>query len=85
LYQKNTIAKFSEEGVVMQSYRSLRDGKAFDNSTLVKMAQAKNKMLAQILGRWCVQKGFVCMIVENAQVFDFELTTDEIMELDGDA
>ena len=31
LYRKNTISKFESEGVVMQSYRSLRDGKAFDD------------------------------------------------------
>jgi len=91
LYRKNTIAKFTEEGVVMQSYRSLRDGKAFDHPTLVKIAQAKSKSPAQILGRWCVQKGFVYVpksvkkerMVENAQVFDFELTEDEMSELDG--
>jgi diketogulonate reductase-like aldo/keto reductase len=90
LYRKNTIAKFAEEGVVMQSYRSLRDGKAFGNPSLVKIAQARSKTPAQILGRWCVQKGFIYVpksvkkerMVENAQVFDFELTADEMAELD---
>jgi diketogulonate reductase-like aldo/keto reductase len=91
LYRKNTIEFFKNEGVLLQSYRSLRDGKAFDNPTIVKIADAKNKTPAQILGRWCVQKGFVYMpksvkkerMIENAQVFDFELTSDEINELDS--
>lgn len=91
LYRKNTIEKFKSEGVVLQSYRSLRDGKAFDNPILLKIASRHNKSAAQILGRWCVQKGFVYVpksvkkerMVENAQVFDFELSEEEMEELDG--
>jgi diketogulonate reductase-like aldo/keto reductase len=91
LYRKNTIQFFKEQGVVLQSYRSLRDGKAMDDPTLVKIANAHGKSPAQILGRWCVQHGFVYVpksvkkerMVENGQVFDFELTTEEMEELDG--
>mmetsp|Transcript_11124 Transcript_11124/g.20816 ORF Transcript_11124/g.20816 Transcript_11124/m.20816 type:complete len:380 (+) Transcript_11124:108-1247(+) len=91
LYRKNTIEFFKKEGVVLQSYRSLRDGKAFDDPTIVKIAQAHGKSAAQILGRWCVQKGFIYIpksvkkerMIENAQVFNFELTEDEMNELDG--
>jgi diketogulonate reductase-like aldo/keto reductase len=91
LYRKNTIANFQKEGTVLQSYRSLRDGKAFSDVTLVNIAKAHSKTAAQILGRWCVQHGFVYMpksvkkerMVENAQVFDFELTEDEMTELDN--
>jgi diketogulonate reductase-like aldo/keto reductase len=91
LYRKNTIAKFQSEGVLLQSYRSLRDGKAFDHPLLVQLAKAKSKTPAQILGRWCVQKGFVYIpksvkkerMVENAQVFDFELDQKEMAELDS--
>ena len=91
LYRKNTIAKFQEDGVVLQSYRSLRDGKAFEDPTLLKIAEAKGKTVAQILGRWCHQHGFIYMpksvkkerMIENAQVFDFELTDEEMAELDA--
>jgi len=91
LYRKNTVSKFREEGVVLQSYRSLRDGKAFDDPTIVTIAETKGKTPAQILGRWCHQHGFVYMpksvkkerMVENARVFDFELTDDEMEELDA--
>ena len=91
LYRKNTIDFFQKEGVVLQSYRSLRDGKAFDNPTLVEIAKSHGKTPAQILGRWCVQKGFVYMpksvkkerMEENAKVFDFELSDEDIEQLDG--
>lgn len=91
LYRKNTIAYFQSEGVVLQSYRSLRDGKAMDHPTLAKIGAKYDKSPAQILGRWCVQHGFVYMpksvkierMKENAQVFDFELDEKEMEELDG--
>lgn len=91
LYRKNTIDFFQKEGVVLQSYRSLRDGKAFDDPTIVKIAKAHGRTPAQVLGRWCVQKGFIYIpksvkkerMIENAQVFDFELEEEEMKELDG--
>lgn len=91
LYRKNTIEFFQNEGVVLQSYRSLRDGKAFDHPTILQIASSRGKTSAQILGRWCVQKGFVYVpksvkmerMVENAQVFDFELTQEEMDVLDA--
>jgi diketogulonate reductase-like aldo/keto reductase len=91
LYRKETIDFFTKEGVVLQSYRSLKDGKAFTNPVLLKVATSHGKSTAQILGRWCVQKGFVYMpksvkkerMVENSCVFDFDLTVEEMKELDA--
>jgi diketogulonate reductase-like aldo/keto reductase len=91
LYRKNTIAKFQNDGVVLQSYRSLRDGKAFDNAVLCDIAASHHKPVASILGRWCLQHGFVYMpksvkkerMVENADVFDFELSQDDMERLDS--
>ncbi len=91
LYRKNTIEYFQREGIVLQSYRSLRDGKAMDHPTLLKIGAVHSKSPAQILGRWCIQHGFVYVpksvkverMAENAQVFDFELSDDEMKELDS--
>jgi len=91
LYRKNTIEYFQKENVVLQSYRSLRDGKAMDHPTLKTIAESHGKTPAQILGRWCVQHGFVYIpksvklerMKENAEVFDFELTAKEMQELDN--
>jgi len=91
LYRKNTIDYFQSEGVVLQSYRSLRDGKAMQDPTLAKIGAVHSKSPAQILGRWCVQHGFIYMpksvkkerMVKNGEVFDFELSKEEMEELDG--
>jgi diketogulonate reductase-like aldo/keto reductase len=62
-----------------------------DHPLLAKIGASHSKTPAQILGRWCIQHGFVYMpksvkverMKENAQVFDFELTSDEMAELDA--
>lgn len=91
LYRKNTIEFFQKEGILLQSYRSLRDGKAFDHPVICKIANKHSKTPAQILGRWCVQKKCVYVpksvkierMVENAQVFDFALDDEDMDELDN--
>jgi len=91
LYRQKTISKCQEMGIVLQSYRSLRDGKAMTDPTLVQIAEKHSKSVAQILGKWRVTKGFVYVpksvkterMVENAQVFDFELDADDLTILDS--
>jgi diketogulonate reductase-like aldo/keto reductase len=91
LYRKNTISEFQKAGVVLQSYRSLRDGKAFSDPVVLSIARKHQRSPAQILGRWCVQKGFVYVpksvkrerMEENAAVFDFELTPDDMIRLEA--
>jgi diketogulonate reductase-like aldo/keto reductase len=91
LYRSNTIAKFRSDGVVLQSYRSLRDGKAMSDPTLVQMGAKYERTPAQILGRWCVQHGFIYVpksvqkhrMIENANVLDFTLNEEDVATLDS--
>jgi len=91
LYRKQTIDFFESKGVKMQSYRTLRDGKAFTDPTVLAVAQKHGKSPAQVLGRWCVQHGFIAIpksvkperMAENLAVFDFELDATDMATLDG--
>jgi diketogulonate reductase-like aldo/keto reductase len=91
LYRANTIAKFQQEGVVLQSYRSLRDGKAMSDPRLLQLATKYSRTPAQILGRWCVQHGCVYIpksvhvdrMIENANVLDFTMSGDDMTLLDS--
>jgi len=91
LYRKNTIAFFKGQGVEMQSYRTLRDGKAFDDPAIAAIAQKLGKSPAQVLGRWCVQHGFIAIpksvkahrMEENLALFDFELPAEDMAALDA--
>jgi len=91
LHRAKTIGYFESKGVKMQSYRSLRDGKAFDDPTVVAIAAKHGKSSAQVLGRWCVQHGYIYIpksvkkprMEENLAVFDFALDEDDMGKLDA--
>ncbi|GMI16570.1 hypothetical protein TrLO_g9766 [Triparma laevis f. longispina] len=91
LYRSETIQYFQDKGIVMQSYRSLRDGKEFKNPILLEIAEKSGKSVAQILGRWCIQRNVVYIpksvkeerIIENFNVFDFELSESDMEIMDG--
>ncbi|KAJ1622694.1 NADP-dependent oxidoreductase domain-containing protein [Pavlovales sp. CCMP2436] len=91
LYRRRTLAAFEAEGVKIQAYRALRDGKAFGDPVVAGIAAAHGRSPAQVLGRWCVQKGCIYIpksvkrqrMIENAQVFDFALSDAEMTALDG--
>jgi len=91
LYRSKTVELFQSKGVVLQSYRSLRDGKAFDHPLLLELAQHYHKTPAQILGRWCFQHGFIYVpkseqrlrMMENADVFDFHMSDQHMQQLNA--
>merc|ERR1712039_91118 len=91
LYRRRTIAFFESQGVKLQSYRALRDGKAFDHPQILAIAEKHSRSAAQVLGRWCVQKGFIYIpksvrkdrMIENAKVFDFTLDDADMSALDA--
>lgn len=78
-------------GIVTEAYGPLGVGKLLDNSTITGVAQAHGKTAAQVLLRWSLQLGNVVVarsanperIKSNLEVFDFELTDDEMATLNG--
>jgi len=91
LYRRNTIDFFRAQGVTLQSYRALRDGKAFEDPTVVQIAAKHTRTPAQVLGRWCVQHGIIYIpksvkaarMRENMQVLDWTLDEGDMTKLDG--
>ena len=62
LYRRKTIDYFQSQGVAIQAYRSLFAGqgkKALSDSVVTAIATQHEKSAAQVLGRWCVQKGLI--------------------------
>ena len=63
----------------------------FTNETIGRIANAHEKTPAQIILRWQIQDGYITIpgssnpdhIAENYDVFDFELTNQEMMEIRG--
>ncbi|KZT59076.1 Aldo/keto reductase [Calocera cornea HHB12733] len=95
--QKPIVDYCDAHGIVVQAYTPLTRGKYFDDPALVKICETHHKSPAQVLVRWSLQRGFVPLpkssnpqrVRDNADVYDFELTAEEMKALDdcdkGDA
>ena len=78
----------SNRGVQMESWGPLAQGKQgiFEHPTLVAIADAHNKSVAQIVLRWLIQRNIIVIpktvnlarMAENIDVFDFELTEGQM-------
>jgi diketogulonate reductase-like aldo/keto reductase len=91
-YQQIESAAFmKEQGVQHQSWAPFAEGlnNMFGNEVLTLIAEKHNKSVAQVVLRWLVQREIVAIpksvrkerIVENFDIFDFELSADEIEQI----
>lgn len=81
----------AEYGIVHEGWAPFAEGRQdlFTNKTLAKIAKAHNKTVGQVVIRWNIQRGVVVIpksthkerIVENFNVFDFELTKKDMAEI----
>lgn len=78
-------------GIVTEAYGPLGMGNLLDNELVTAAAQAHGKTAAQVLVRWSLQLGNIVIpqssspeqIKSNLDVFDFELTDDQMATLNG--
>ena len=72
-------------------YRDSGHTSTLEDPAIVKIAESHSKSPAQVMLRWHLQEGRSVIpkstkprrIAENFDVFDFELTTDEVAAIDG--
>ena len=77
--------------VVLEAYSPLGTGRHLSNATVTEIADRLGRTAAQVLIRWCVQRGTVVIpksthrnrIEENARIFDFELSEQDMSALDA--
>ncbi|KSU82043.1 Aldo/keto reductase [Fictibacillus enclensis] len=77
-----------ENNVQIESWGPFAEGKnnMFQNETLVSIAEKHNKSVAQVVLRWLTQRAVVAIpksvhkerIVENFNIFDFELNQEDM-------
>lgn len=80
-----------ENGIALEAYSPLGTGRHLGNETVARIAQRRARTPAQVLLRWSVQRDVPVIpksthrerIEENAQIFDFTLTDDDLAELDA--
>jgi diketogulonate reductase-like aldo/keto reductase len=85
-----TVERCREQGVRIEAYCPLTQGRRLGDPRLVEIAQKYDKTAAQVLIRWSLQQDLVVIpkstkqhrIRENCQVFDFEISGDDMSRLD---
>lgn len=92
LFVQDGIRNFClKNGIVVQAYTPLARGAYLESGVLKQIAEKYNRSAAQVGLRWILQKG-CCVIpksvrlnrlLENSQIFDFELDASEMEAIDG--
>ncbi len=78
-------------GIMMQACRPLGQGAYLSDSTLGAIAKKHDKSIVQVILRWHMQRGVIAIpksareqyIRSNADIFDFELDTDDEFAIAG--
>jgi len=91
LQQRAIVDYCAARNIAIQAYSPLTRGKNFADPTLVAVAQQVDKTPAQVLVKWSVQKGHVCLPksanptrqAQNLDVFSWDLPADAMAALDG--
>ncbi len=89
-YQAALLEYCTKNGIVLEAYSPLDRGELLSNETVIEMSRRLNQTPAQILLRWCIQhrvpvipkSGQKERIQSNSQIFDFELSDDDMRALD---
>lgn len=87
----NTIDICRRNGIIPVAYSPLTKGIKLREPLLIKIAGRYGKNPAQLLIRWALQQGFAVIpkssvtsrISENFQVFDFQISSDDMAIMDG--
>ena len=90
-YRRGLLEACERSGVALEAYSPLGTGRHLSNPTVGEIAEAVGRTPAQVLVRWCVERDIPVIpksthrerIEENAQVFDFTLSDEQMATLDA--
>jgi diketogulonate reductase-like aldo/keto reductase len=90
-YRRALLDACDERDITLEAYSPLGTGAVLDEPAVADIAARLNRSPAQVLLRWCVQRGIPVIaksthqdrLAQNAQIFDFELSDDDMAALDA--
>ncbi len=90
-HRRALLEACEERQIVLEAYSPLGTGSSLDDDTVREVADRGDRTPAQVLLRWCVQRGLPTIpksthrerIEENARIFDFELSDEDMGALDA--
>jgi diketogulonate reductase-like aldo/keto reductase len=91
LFQEDLLAYCRDHEIQLEAWSPLMKGRIIDDPTLLSIAEKHHKTPAQVSLRWVLQHQVVAIpksvhpnrIAENAGVFDFSLSEEDMSTLDG--
>lgn len=91
LRQDELSAYMAKEGIVPIAWGPLMQGQVFDIPELKQLAEETGRSIAQVVLRWHLQTGYTTIpksikserIASNADLYDFELTAEQIARIDA--
>ena len=90
-YRRKLLDACEQHDVTLEAYSPLGTGRHLSDERVRQLADRVGRTPAQVLLRWCVQRELVVIpksthrerIEENAQIFDFTLSQEQMAELDA--
>jgi diketogulonate reductase-like aldo/keto reductase len=90
-YRRGLVEACRRHGIVPEAYSPLGTGRHLTNQRVTEIAARVGRTPAQVLLRWCVQHGVPIIpksthrerIADNARVFDFTLSDEDMAALDA--
>lgn len=88
--QKETVDFCKKNQIVVEAWSPLGSGRVLEDATLKAIAARYGKSVAQLCIRWCLQHQTLPLpksvtpsrITENTQIFDFELSAEDMQTID---
>jgi len=89
--RKALLEACAERDIGLEAYSPLGTGELLGDPVVAGVVGRVGRSPAQVLLRWCVQRGIPVVtksthrdrIAENAEIFDFELSANDMAELDA--
>jgi diketogulonate reductase-like aldo/keto reductase len=90
-YRRGLLDACLKQDVAVEAYSPLGTGRHLSDKTVRLVADRAGRTPAQVLLRWCLQRGIPVIpksthrerIEENAQIFDFALSDEDMAALDS--
>jgi 2,5-diketo-D-gluconate reductase A len=90
-YRRKLLTACEERNVALEAYSPLGTGRHLSDRRVREIAERVGRTPAQVLLRWCVQRDLVVIpksthrdrMEENAQIFDFTLSAEDMAALDA--
>jgi methylglyoxal/glyoxal reductase len=91
LAQTELLEFCKAEGIQMEAWSPLKQGELLSEPTIIEIAEKHKKSSAQVILRWDLQNEVVTIpksikehrLIENADIFDFELSAEDMDRLNS--